>query len=133
MKIKIFKITSIIFLLTFLLYGCSSNSEKSTVKELNISFENMKLTPNIINIEEKNKLNLNVTSDIDGKLHIHGYNIEGKISKNKILKITINLNATGSFPIAFHVGSNHDEDDNHNTKKTPHKETIIGNLVVNPK
>ena len=48
-------------------------------------------------------------------------------------KITINLNATGSFPIAFHVGSNHDGDDNHNTEKTLSKETIIGNLVVNPK
>jgi len=47
-------------------------------------------------------------------------------------KITINLNATGSFPIAFHVGSNHDGDDNHNTEKTLRKETIIGNLVVNP-
>jgi len=53
MKIKIFKNTSIILLLTFLLYGCSSNSEKPTVKELNISFENMKLTPSKINIEKK--------------------------------------------------------------------------------
>ena len=48
-------------------------------------------------------------------------------------KITINLNATRSFPIAFHVGSNHDGDDNHNKEKTPLKETIISNLVVNPK
>jgi len=53
MKIKIFKNTSIILLLTFLLSGYSSNSEKPTVKELNISFKNMKLTPSKINIEKK--------------------------------------------------------------------------------
>ena len=133
MKINILKMTPVIFLLTFLLYGCSTNNEEFRKKEFDISFKNMELIPDNINIEEKYELNLNVTSDIDGKLHIHGYNIEGIISKNKISKITINLNATGSFPIAFHIESNHDEDDHHNTKKAPHKETIIGNLIVNPR
>jgi|TARA_B100001971_G_C18219420_1_gene556090 plastocyanin/uncharacterized protein YcfL len=120
MGIKIFKITPIIFLLTFLLYGCSSNSEKFTVKELNISFQNMKLTPNNINVVEKSEINLNITSDVEGTLHIHGYNIKGEISKNKVSKITINLNATGSFPIAFHHEANHSEhssDINNNINK----------------
>ena len=133
MKINILKMTSVIFLLTFLLYGCSTNNDEFTKKEFDISFKNMELIPDNINIEEKYELNLNVTSDIDGKLHIHGYNIEGIISKNKISKITINLNATGSFPIAFHIELNHERDDHHNTEKAPLKETIIGNLIVNPK
>ncbi|SVD48977.1 uncharacterized protein METZ01_LOCUS401831 [marine metagenome] len=107
MGIKIFKIPSIILLLTFLLYGCSSNNEKFTVEELKISFQNMRLTPNNINVVEKSEINLNITSDVEGTLHIHGYNIKAKISKNKVSKITINLNATGSFPIAFHHEKNH--------------------------
>ena len=123
--------TSVIFLLTFLLYGCSTNNKEFTKQELNINFKNMELIPNNINIKENSELNLNITSDIKGKLHIHGYNIEGEISKNKISNITIKLNATGNFPIAFHPESSHDEHD-HKTEKTKHEETLVGNLIVNP-
>ena len=123
--------TSVIFLLTFLLYGCSTNNKEFTKQELNINFKNMELIPNNINIKENSELNLNITSDIKGKLHIHGYNIEGEISKNKISNITIKLNATGNFPIAFHPESN--DHDHHETKKTTHEETLVGNLIVNPK
>ena len=131
MKINILKMTSVIFLLTFLLYGCSTNNKEFTKQELNINFKNMELIPNNINIKENSELNLNITSDIKGKLHIHGYNIEGEISKNKISNITIKLNATGNFPIAFHPESN--DHDHHETKKTTHEETLVGNLIVNPK
>ena len=74
MKINILKITSVIFLLTFLLYGCSANNEEFTKKEFDISFKNMELIPDNINIEENSKLNLNITSDINGKLQIIGPN-----------------------------------------------------------
>ena len=43
MKINILKMTSVIFLLTFLLYGCSTNNEEFTKKEFDISFKNMEL------------------------------------------------------------------------------------------
>ena len=49
----------------------------------------MELIPDNINIEENSELYLNITSDIDGKLHIHGYDIKGLIAKTKISKITI--------------------------------------------
>ena len=132
MKIKILKITSVIFLLTFLSYACSENNEEFTKIKFDLTFENMELIPNKINIKENSELNLNITSDINGKLHIHGYNIEGEISKNKISNITIKLNATGNFPIAFHPESNHDDHQHHETEKTTHEETLVGNLIVNP-
>jgi len=133
MKIKILKITSVIFLLTFLSYACSENNEEFTKIKFDLTFENMELIPNKINIKENSELNLNITSDINGKLHIHGYNIEGEISKNKISNITIKLNATGNFPIAFHPESNHDDHQHHETEKTTHEETSVGNLIVRPK
>ena len=133
MKIKILKITSVIFLLTFLSYACSENNEEFTKIKFDLTFENMELIPNKINIKENSELNLNITSDINGKLHIHGYNIEGEISKNKISNITIKLNATGNFPIAFHPESNHDDHQHHETEKTTHEETLVGNLIVRPK
>ena len=123
--------TSIIFLLTFLSYGCSANNDEFTKIKFDLTFKNMELIPDSINIKENSELNLNITSDIDGELHIHGYNIEGEISKNKISNITIKLNATGNFPIAFHPESN--DHDHHETKKTTHEETLVGNLIVNPK
>ena len=123
--------TSVILLLTFLSYGCSANKDEFTKIKFDLIFKNMELIPDSINIKENSELNLNITSDIDGKLHIHGYNIEGEISKNKISNITIKLNATGNFPIAFHPESSHDEHD-HKTEKTKHEETLVGNLIVNP-
>ncbi len=133
MKIKILKMTSVIVLLTFLSYGCSANNEEFTKIKFDLTFKNMELLPDSINIKENSELNLNITSDIDGKLHIHGYNIEGEISKNKISNITLKLNATGNFPIAFHPKSNHDGHDHHKTEKTTNEETLVGNLIVSPK
>ena len=125
--------TSVILLLTFLSYGCSANNDEFTKIKFDLTFKNMELIPDSINIKENSELNLNITSDIDGKLHIHGYNIEGEISKNKISNITIKLNATGNFPIAFHPESNHDDHQHHETEKTTHEETSVGNLIVRPK
>ena len=94
----------------------------------------MKLIPSNINSQENSELTLNITSDTDGKLHIHGYDIEGNISKNKMSELTIKLNATGNFPIAFHHQEQHDHS-HHNDKSdnNTHKELIAGNLIVNPK
>jgi len=117
MKINIFKMTSVIFLSTFLLYGCSTNTQELTKNEFNINFKNMKLIPSNINSQENSELTLNITSDTDGKLHIHGYDIEGNISKNKMSKLTIKLNATGSFPIAFHLEEQHDNHSSHSMNK----------------
>ena len=49
-------------------------------------------------------------------------------------KLTIKLNATGNFPIAFHPHEQHDHS-HHNDKSdnNTHKELIAGNLIVNPK
>ena len=49
-------------------------------------------------------------------------------------KLTIKLNATGNFPIAFHPQEQHDHS-HHNDKSdnNTHKELIVGNLIVNPK
>jgi uncharacterized protein YcfL len=113
MKIKILKMTSVIFLLTFLSYGCSANNEEFTKIKFDLTFKNMELIPSNINSQENSELTLNITSDIDGKLHIHGYDIEGNISKNKISKLTIKLNATGNFPIAFHSEEQHDDISKH--------------------
>ena len=134
MQINIFKIISVIFLSTFLLYGCSTNNQELTKAEFNINFKNMELSPNNINSKENSELTLNINSDINGTLHIHGYDVEGNISENKISKLTIKLNATGSFPIAFHPEDQHDHN-HHHDKSDNHtnKELIIGNLIVNPK
>ena len=61
--------------------------------------------------------------------------------KNKVTILEINLNATGSFPIALHTSHDHSShgashsggQHNHGSDKEEHDEDIIGKLIVNPK
>ena len=75
-----------------------------------------------------------MTSDQDGVLHIHGYDIEVDIFENKPSSIEFVAEATGLFKLALHAMS--DGDHNHGDKKShggDEKEVIIGNMKVLPK
>ena len=64
-----------------------------------------------------------------------------ELLKNKVTILEINLNATGSFPIARHTSHDHSShgashsggQHNHGSDKEEHDEDIIGKLIVNPK
>ena len=95
----------------------------------------------VITTTEKSTITLNIKSDMNGSIHIHGYNIESELLKNKVTILEINLNATGSFPIALHTSHDHSShgashsggQHNHGSDKEEHDEDIIGKLIVNPK
>ena len=124
-----------ILLMSLFIIGCSQetpNTNQNTTKDIQI--KNMKLIPEIITTTEKSTVTLNIKSDINGSIHFHGYNIESKLSQNKVTILKINLNATGSFPIALHKDNNHSHGSHdHGSNKEENNEDIIGKLIVNPK
>ena len=131
-----------ILLASLFVLGCSTenpNTNQNTSQDIQI--KNMKLIPELITTTEKSTITLNIKSDMNGSIHIHGYNIESELLKNKVTILEINLNATGSFPIALHTSHDHSSDGashsggqhNHGSDKEEHNEDIIGKLIVNPK
>jgi len=131
-----------ILLVSLFVLGCSTenpNTNHNTSQDIQI--KNMKLIPELITTTEKSTITLNIKSDMNGSIHIHGYNIESELLKNKVTILEINLNATGSFPIALHTSHDHSShgashsrgQHNHGSDKEEHDEDIIGKLIVNPK
>ena len=131
-----------ILLVSLFVLGCSTenpNTNHNTSQDIQI--KNMKLIPELITTTEKSTITLNIKSDMNGSIHIHGYNIESELLKNKVTILEINLNATGSFPIALHTSHDHSShggshsggQHNHGSDKEEHNEDIIGKLIVNPK
>ena len=131
-----------ILLVSLFVFGCSTenpNTNHNTSQDIQI--KNMKLIPELITTTEKSTITLNIKSDMNGSIHIHGYNIESELLKNKVTILEINLNATGSFPIALHTSHDHSShgashsggQHNHGSDKEEHDEDIIGKLIVNPK
>lgn len=125
-------------LVSLFIIGCSTenpNTNHNTSQDIQI--KNMKLIPEIINTTEQSIVTLNIKSDMDGSIHFHGYNIESKLMQNKVTILEINLNATGSFPIAIHTNHDHSSHSgshhNHGSDKEDEEEDIIGKLIVNPK
>ena len=139
MRFGFVKILSIVILFNLIMAGCS-NSENhfdNIDSKIEVSVEKVgdKLQPKDIKVKHKQDVTINIKSDVDGTLHVHGYNLEKDLKSGEKAEISLVADATGRFPIGFHVSDSksqdnhgHDDDDDGNG----HEEMIIGNLIVEP-
>ena len=66
--------------IVFIISACSTSAPE--IIELDVSIKNKTMTPNEISMNKNDTLVMNISSDENGSLHIHGYDIEKKISKS---------------------------------------------------
>lgn len=111
------KLPIIILLLTFM--SCASDDALNKIpgqtSSINIEIKNMQLIPENIKTIEKSQLTINIKSDTNGSIHFHGYDLESIVTKDELSVIEMNLNATGSFPIAFHSSESSSKHDTHHS------------------
>ena len=132
--------------IVFIISACSTSAPE--IIELDVSIKNKTMTPNEISVNKNDTLVMNISSDENGSLHIHGYDIEKKISKNVQQQLKLDVYATGMYNVAFHIGDQshshqehdrgeeHKADQTHNTdneNKKEIQEVIIGSLKVTPR
>jgi len=132
--------------IVFIISACSTSAPE--IIELDVSIKNKTMTPNEISMNKNDTLVMNISSDENGSLHIHGYDIEKKISKNVQQQLKLDVYATGMYNVAFHIGDQshshqehdrgeeHKADQTHNTdneNKKEIQEVIIGSLKVTPR
>lgn len=99
--------------ITFLVVFCTSGSSEVNFVEIPVVISNGKIDTDI-SVSHRDKVKLIVTSDQDGVLHIHGYDIEVEIFENKSSSVEFVAEATGLFKLALHAMSDGDHNHNHN-------------------
>jgi len=103
--------------ITFLVVFCTSGSSEVNFVEIPVVISNGKIDADI-SVSHRDKVKLIVTSDQDGVLHIHGYDIEVEIFENKSSSVEFVAEATGLFKLALHTMSDGDHNHNHGDKKS---------------
>ena len=103
--------------ITFLVVFCTSGSSEVNFVEIPVVISNGKIDTDI-SVSHRDKVKLIVTSDQDGVLHIHGYDIEVEIFENKSSSVEFVAEATGLFKLALHAMSDGDHNHNHGDKKS---------------
>jgi len=158
-------------LLTGLIIGCSTSSEPSEVNiSLAIKYDMSSHELSLVSVEEPNKdydmgshnqyyslndnnviklrqgdtFTINLTSDVDGGFHIHGYDILNDVETEKPLSFTFVANATGKYDMVFHKFTgegqqDHGDGEGHQdygdmAKDDEHgdMETVLGSIEVFP-
>ena len=137
-------------LLTGLIIGCASSAEPSKVSiSLAIQYDMNSHELSLVSVEEPNKdydmgshnqyyslnennvitlrqgdtFTINLTSEVEGSVHIHGYDILNDVETEKSLTFTFVANATGKYDMVFHRFMGEDHGD---------MEIILGSIEVFP-
>ena len=121
MRFGFVKILSIVILFILIIIGCSnSESDSDNIdSKIEVSVEKVgdKLQPKDIKVKHKQDVTINIRSDIDGTFHIHGYNLEKDLKSDEKAEISLVADATGRFPIGFHVSDSKSQDDHDHDEK----------------
>ena len=104
--------------------GTGSTSSPATPTEappettVNLQFIDDHLAPDTFQVKHGHHVTLNLNSDRDGTLHVHGYDHEIEIVEGGATSFEFEANATGRYPINFHgepagagdAGTGHDHE-----------------------
>ena len=120
--------SSLLFIFIFIfifIISCNPETKPKNIN-FNLNIENNKLNnnPKKLKVQHKDFVKLNITTDQNTKIHIHGYDIEKELQRGSFELIEFEATATGRFSITIHSVKNnhtshtdskspsHDEDDN---------------------
>tara|TARA_Y100000758_G_scaffold298357_1_gene259443 strand:- start:649 stop:1110 length:462 start_codon:yes stop_codon:yes gene_type:complete len=103
--------------LVLLASACSSHNPETINLDVSIKAETM--IPNKIVLKHNDTLVMHLSSDQQGSLHIHGYDIKLEVTPKTEAQLILKSDATGMYKIAFHTYTN-----NHNEEKDSSEEVL---------
>ena len=91
----------------------------------------------VIKLRQGDTLTINLTSEIPGGFHIHGYDILNDVDTDTTINFSFVANATGKYEMVFHrfMGNEHGEHGEHGEhEKDEHEdmEVVLGSIEVFP-
>jgi FtsP/CotA-like multicopper oxidase with cupredoxin domain len=107
MKKKIVLIVVAIIILVGLFIALKPSSkpaQQPALTTFNYVINNGQITsgPDTITLKQGDAVKIEVTSDTNDELHLHGYNKEIELEPNKPTSIDFNANLTGRFELELH-------------------------------
>ncbi len=101
-----------IFLYSLIIFSLAACSSSVTIESVSIdvSIDGDTMNPRDVVVSHNDLLVMNITSDISGSVHVHGYDLEHPVEAGVKSSFEMEAYATGKFNIAFH---NADQGHNH--------------------
>ena len=131
-------VNRLLLILLIFLMGCSSSAPVEHIWELTIK-DDAVIGKSELETKQGDSITFEVTGNVNGSIHLHGYDIEIPFDANSTNFKKVQLNATGIFNLALHFEkeheSGHDHEHNHGHDHESNDETeekIVGRLRVNP-
>ena len=127
-------INRLLLILLVFLMGCSSSVPVEHIWELTIK-DDAVIGKSELETKQGDSIAFEVTSNVNGSIHLHGYDIEIPFDANSTNFEKVQLNATGIFNLALHFEKVDDHDHGHDHDHESNDETeekIVGRLRVNP-
>jgi len=87
-----------------LIYATRSHGGQNVSINLNVT-GGTKMTPDNPTANQNDKVTINVTSDTEGEVHLHGYDIPFEVKAGETVSHTFTADKTGSFVIEWETTS----------------------------
>ena len=127
-----------------LLAACGGSSEPENLTfNLQIKENEWNLDADGIQVNQGDTVNLNIESDVDGNIHVHGYDLTVEVTADTPGALEFLANATGRFSITYHfegTDSEHEEEEDEGEEgeeqgAEPQEESefLLGALEVRPR
>ena len=143
----------VLALTTFILSVTACSTSTPQTINLDVSINNGNMVPNIIVVDHNDTLVMNLSSDQEGTIHIHGYDIKQAVSPKAKSQLILKSHATGKYRIAFHANTGHNDETTHSSGEAhhdheethsdhseltesngpQHEELFIGHLEIHPR
>lgn len=101
-------------LLTVIGLAACSSSAGPEDRQFDLAIENgaVELESGVVTVSQNDNVTLNFNSDADGRVHLHGYDIEQEVGPGEPTTFAFVADATGRYNFTFHEGGgDHDEHD----------------------
>ncbi len=98
----------------YLIFSNKSAGPKNITFDVTVT-EGSSMNPSELRVHQNDTVTINITSDTDGEVHLHGYDIAFDTKAGKVVSHTFKAVNTGDFPIEWESTS-----------------TELGHLIVNP-
>jgi hypothetical protein len=98
----------------YLIFGNKSSGPQNVTLNVTVT-KGTSMKPSDLSAHHNDMVTINITSDMDGEVHLHGYDLAFDTKAGQVVSQTFKAVNTGDFPIEWESTS-----------------TDLGHLVVNP-
>jgi hypothetical protein len=98
----------------YLIFGNKSSGPQNVTLNVTVT-KGTSMNPSDLSAHHNDTVTINITSDMDGEVHLHGYDLAFDTKAGQVVSQTFKAVNTGDFPIEWESTS-----------------TDLGHLVVNP-